>query len=85
MQHVTDRMFVVFLALSTVLGLLALVSPRLFQSLATRGSRWFDSKKFVETLDRQINVDQYVMPHSRVLGALVLASVAVMTFVYIRH
>lgn len=85
MHSVSDRLFVVFLALSAVLGLIALLSPSAFRFVATRGARWFDSRKIVEVLDKQFDVDRYVLPHCRMLGTLVLASVAVMGYVYLQH
>ena len=66
------------LAFIALLGVLALLSPRLFSRISTAGSRWVDTSKLVEQLDRRYDVDQYVLPHSRVLGALVVASVAVL-------
>jgi hypothetical protein len=75
----------VLLALCGALGLLALVSPSLFQRIATAGSRWFDTQKWIERLDRRYDIDRYVLPHSRVLGALVIASVVFLGGFLYRH
>jgi hypothetical protein len=69
------------LSLCGLFGLIALLSPRHFEVLARKSSRWIDSRRIVEVLDRRIDVDDYVLPHSRLLGALVLAAVSVLTFV----
>jgi hypothetical protein len=66
------------LALTGGLGLVALLSPRLFQRIATKGSHWIDTQKLIEQLDRRYDVDRYVLPHSRLLGALVVASVVLL-------
>jgi hypothetical protein len=65
------------LALFTVVGLLAVVSPRWFAIVATQGnSQWFDTTKLLAPLDKRINIDAYVLRHSRLLGVAVLAAVA---------
>ncbi len=58
------------------LGLLALVSPHRFSVLATRGGHWVDTDRFFAALDKRIDVDQYVLPFSRILGGAVLAAAA---------
>jgi hypothetical protein len=63
-------------------GLLALVNPRLFAAVATFSSQWVNSKRFFDFLDRRINVDKFVLPHSRLLGVLVLASVVAIGYVF---
>jgi hypothetical protein len=68
-----------------ILGLLALVSPPLFQRVAAQGAHWFDAQKWIERLDRRYDVDHYVLPHCRVLGALVIASVVFLGGLLYRH
>lgn len=63
-------------------GLLALISPRLFATVATSSSRWINTRRFLDYFDRQVNVDRLILPHSRLLGGLVLASVAILGYVF---
>lgn len=65
-------------------GLLALISPRLFESVATSSSRWVDSQKLLAVLDKRIDIDHLVLPYCRILGALVVVSVAVLALLYSR-
>ena len=73
----------VFLSLCGLLGLLALLSPQLFGRIATFGGRWIDSAKALAAFDKRVDVDQYVLRHSRILGSLVIASVSVLGYVYL--
>jgi len=66
------------LAISALLGLIAVISPRWFQILATQGSQWVDTNKLLACLDKRFDIDCYILPHSRLLGATVLASLAVL-------
>ena len=75
----------VLLGLSGVLGLLAMISPNHFQRIATNASHWFDTQKWIERLDRRYDIDRYVLPHSRVLGALVVASAVFLAGLLYRH
>ena len=74
--------FWVFLGFVGAVGMLALVNPRAFASLALRGGRWVDTSKVIAKLDQRIDVDERVLPYSRVLGAAVIASVAVLGFIF---
>lgn len=69
------------LGVFAALGLVALVSPKLFATLAVRSGRWVDTSQALAKLDRPIHVDELVLPHSRLLGAAVLVSVGVLAFV----
>jgi hypothetical protein len=66
-------------------GLLAMVAPKRFAALTQRSSQWVDTEKILTALDRKIDVDQYVLPHSRLFGAFVLAGVAALAFLYVRY
>ena len=66
-----------FLCVLGSLGLLALVSPQTFSSVALRGGSWVDSSKYLAVLDKRIDIDQYVLPFSRVLGFSVLSSAVI--------
>jgi hypothetical protein len=56
------------------IGVLAMVSPRCFSTLATRGSDWVDTDKLLQVFDKRIDIDESVKPFSRVLGFAVVAS-----------
>jgi len=71
------------LAFAGLLGLLAVVSPRLFQKLAGQTDRWVDTNRALECLDRKVDIDAYVLPRSRLLGVAVLASVAVLSYLVV--
>jgi hypothetical protein len=64
------------LALLSVLGAMALLSPRLFAAFAMRGGHWVDAESYLNKLNTQIEIDSLVLPHSRWLGAATLAAVA---------
>jgi hypothetical protein len=84
-SHTTLRVVWLLLALFGSIGLLALVSPRWFHRVSTTGSRWVDTTKLIERLDRRYDVDHYILPYSRVLGALVVASVGVLALLLTRR
>lgn len=79
----SDKFFIVFMTLSAVLGLVALVSPKLFQKLATQSKQWIDTEKYLAVLDRRFDVDGYFLRHCRILGALVMVSVSVLGYVWV--
>ncbi|MBI3836784.1 MAG: hypothetical protein HY288_02470 [Planctomycetia bacterium] len=66
-------------------GLLALLSPRRFSSLATRGGQWVDSNKVLTQFDKRVDIDAYVMPFSRSLGVAVLAAVVLVGYMISRY
>lgn len=70
------------LAVSGFLGLLALLSPRLFASVATCGKTWVDVDRLLRKLDRKIDIDDYVLHHSRMFGVMVLAAVLLFLTVF---
>lgn len=57
-----------FLGLAGVVGLLALVSPKMFAIATEAGGTWVTAPKF----ESVISIDQFVIRHSRRFGALVL-------------
>jgi hypothetical protein len=63
------------LAAAGLIGLVALVSPGLFERLVDRGDHWVDTTRWLALLDKRFDVDRYVLPHARLLGALVIAVV----------
>lgn len=79
-QRVWEPCSWILLVGAGVLRLVALVSPRTFQRVAEIGGLWLDSNKVLARLDKPIQVDKLVLPHSRLLGAAVLAAVAILGF-----
>jgi hypothetical protein len=63
-------------------GLLALSSPSRFHKLCTRSDHWVDTDKLLEPLNRRIDLDQYILPFSRILGGAVLASAVLIGYLY---
>ncbi len=55
-----------------VVGLLALASPRQFARLTKVGSVWIDTDQIIEKGDEPINIDGFVVRHSRAFGFCVL-------------
>lgn len=68
------------LALIATIGVVAVASPRWFARLDAIGSRWIDTSRWVAKLDRRIDVDARVLPHSRLLGGAVLMSVGLIAW-----
>ena len=66
-------------------GVVALASPRVFAKLSAKTSRWVESKKVLECLDKRVDIDRYVLPFSRWLGAAVVASVLILALVLWRY
>ncbi len=60
------------------IGLLAMVRPKTFANLANCGGSWVDSNKYLAVLDKRIDIDQHVLPFSRVLGFAVLGSAIIL-------
>jgi len=72
------------LVLCAVAGLLAVFSPRLFRRAVDVANRRVDSNRLLALFDRQYDIDRYLLPHARLLGALVLLSAAFLVFVLAR-
>ena len=72
-------------AIVGTIGLIALISPRLFFALAKRSSQWVDTDQALKSLDRRIDIDGYVLPYSRYLGLAVLAAVVILASVWLRR
>jgi len=75
--------FWAFLVSAAVAGLVALISPRTFVRLSAQSSRWLDASKVLRWLDQtRFNVDPLVLPFSRLLGGITLASVALLAYLF---
>jgi hypothetical protein len=73
-----------FMGVAALLGLLATVSPKRFQSLAVRGGRWIDSSKVLSAFDKTWFVDDRVLPHARWLGVAVLAALGMLAWTLLK-
>jgi hypothetical protein len=73
------------LGLLGLVGLIAIVSPRGFQKIATRSGQWVDTNKLAEVFDKRVDIDRYVLPFSRLLGVAVILSVAILGYFVLRY
>lgn len=80
LQTFWETCYWILLAIAGLFALVALVSPATFRTLAKYGGHWLDSGKLLGALDKPIDVDRLVLPYSRVLGAAVLATIALLCF-----
>ena len=62
------------LVFTAICGLIAVLSPRWFSRLASLGSQWVDSQRYVRWLDARIDIDHVVLRHARAFGICVLAA-----------
>ena len=76
----TETILWLTLAMISFAGLLALLSPARFRSLSTKSNTWVDSNKALAGLDKKVDLDELIMPHTRWLGAVVLAAVGVIGY-----
>ena len=67
-----------------VLAIVAIISPRAFTRLSTIGGYWIDTSRFFSRLDARVDVDNRILPHCRLLGASVLGSLGLLSFVLFR-
>jgi hypothetical protein len=65
-----------------MLGIVAMVSPQTFRLLAENGGKWIDTNKWVQSLDQPIPLDSYVLRYCRFFGAIVLAAVLILAYLY---
>ena len=70
------------LGVAGALGLLAVVSPARFATIAHGGGRWIDTSSISELLDRPISVDHYVLRYSRTFGVAVVISAVWLAYLY---
>lgn len=73
--HYLELLIWFLLTVTGAFGLLAVVSPRLFDSIAARGGTWIDSAKFLAVFDKRIDIDGPLLQHSRVFGVAVVTAV----------
>jgi len=83
-QFTTDVVIWTALGAVALIGMIAMVSPRTFESLNKGGSHWIDTSKLLSKLDRPIDVDKYILPFSRWLGAAAVVAAVVIGILYSR-
>ena len=52
-------------------GLLALTLPHVFQRLARFMGKWVETRPIVPLADKRIDIDDYVLQHTRFFGGIV--------------
>lgn len=57
-----------------VCGLVALSSPTRFARLASFWGQWIDTQPTIPIADSRVDVDSFVLKHSRIFGVLVVAA-----------
>ncbi|MCH8924191.1 MAG: hypothetical protein IIA67_13710 [Planctomycetes bacterium] len=82
---VAKPVFFLIMGISAVAGVIALISPSLFKRTAAVSGRIVDTKKILEVLDKRVDIDHFVFAHSRLLGAVVLAAVVTLVYMYCNH
>ena len=73
------------LAILGAIGLLALTSPNRFRKLCTRSDRWIDTDKLLEPLNRRVDLDEHILPFSRILGGAVLGAAVLIGYLYANY
>lgn len=84
-QMIAKPLFFLLLGISALAGVIAIVSPRLFERTVALTSRTIDTKKILAVLDKPVDIDRYTLAHSRLLGVVVIAAVATLIYVYRNH
>lgn len=75
----------VVVSFSALCGLLALVHPRLFAAIASHSSQWVETKKLLERFDTRYDIDHYVLPYTRLLGAAVIAAAMILAGMWLYY
>ena len=72
-------------AFSLLCGLIAVVRPAWFRTLARQGGQWIDTGRFVQWLDVRFDVDRYALRYPRAFGLLVILAAVVLAASTIRR
>lgn len=70
-------------ALAGAVGVVALSSPKLFAVAAEKGGLWLAPPKTATVYQKPIDIDQFVVRHSRKFGALVVTVVAFLSLLFL--
>lgn len=82
LQAITPPLVLISVTLCATVGLLAILRPALLESANAKSSRWIDSRKLFELLDRQVHVDQMILKHNKVFGVLSILTAIGLTVWY---
>jgi hypothetical protein len=82
-----ELQWIVWPALAMVLGLglLATFAPGRFSKISARGSKWVDTDKLLQYLDKPIDVDSHVLRYSRVFGVVVSLAAVWLAYLFWAH
>jgi len=56
-------------------GIVAILSPRTFRSIATFARRGIDTSRWLAWLDKSVDVDKFILRHARIFGLVTLAGI----------
>ncbi len=75
----------ILLGMVATMGLIALVRPKLFALLADRSSKWVDTSKVAEMLEKPHNIDDFIFRYCRTFGVAVIVSAVFLAFVVLKY
>jgi hypothetical protein len=56
-------------------GVVAVLSPRTFEAMARFARRGFEVSRCLAWLDKEVDVDKYVLRHARLFGLVTIAAI----------
>ncbi len=56
-------------------GVVAVLSPRTFEAIARYARRGVDTKRCLAWLDKEVDVDEFVLRHARLFGLVTVAAI----------
>ena len=80
LQEAWPIIFLSLLGLCGIVGLVALVSPKKFVLVAETGGIWITKPKSTTFYESPIDIDQFVIRHSRQFGSMVTLGVVYLAF-----
>ena len=72
------------MALSGLIGLIAVLSPKHFRFIATFSGRWVSTDRFLRWIDTRVDIDHWFLGHSRLFGAVLLVAIGVVAYFAVR-
>lgn len=64
-------------------GVVAILSPRTFEAIARFSRRRIDTKRCLAWLDKEVDVDSYVLRHARLFGLVTIAAILCVVWLFI--
>jgi hypothetical protein len=61
-------------------GLVAVVSPKTFSGIAAFASRRIETSQWFEWFDKEFDIDEYILRHTRLFGLFTIATVLCATW-----